>query len=67
MLFGAQSGRILPMQLGDELVGTLLVDYYEPNHDFPGDEMLLTKTLARLGALVTERTVALRRAVPQGR
>jgi signal transduction histidine kinase len=59
-LFGAQSGRILPMQLGDELVGTLLVDYYEPNHDAPAEEILLTETLARLGALVLEQDRLLR-------
>jgi PAS domain S-box-containing protein len=61
ILFGAQSGRIVPMRLGEELVGTLLVDYQEPDHDYssPG-EILLTETLARLGALVLEQDRLLR-------
>ena len=59
-LFGAQSGRILPMQLGDELVGVLVVDYPEPPHDAPAEEIMLTETLARLGALVLEQDRLLR-------
>jgi signal transduction histidine kinase len=44
------------MRLGDELVGTLLVDYQEPDHDYSSQgEVLLTETLARLGALVVEQ------------
>ncbi len=49
------------MRLGEELVGILLVDYPEPDHDYSGDEeILLTGTLARLGALVLERDRLLR-------
>jgi signal transduction histidine kinase len=60
-LFQAQSGRIVPMQLGEELVGILLMDYEEFDHDYSKeDEILLTKTLARLGALVLERDRLLR-------
>ena len=60
-LFGAQSGRIVPMRLGEELVGILLVDYPEPDHDYSREEeILLTETLARLGALVLERDRLLR-------
>jgi PAS domain S-box-containing protein len=61
ILFGAQSGRIVPMPLGKELVGTLLVDYQEPDHDYAAaEEILLTQTLARLGALVLEQDRVLR-------
>jgi PAS domain S-box-containing protein len=61
ILFGAQSGRLVPMRLGDELVGTLLVDYEEPDHDYSSEgEGLLTETLARLGALVLEQDRLLR-------
>ena len=60
-LYGAQSGRLVPMQLGEELVGILLVDYTEPDHDYTReDEILLTTTLAQLGALVLERDLLLR-------
>jgi signal transduction histidine kinase len=61
LLFGAQRGRIVPMHLGQELVGTLLVDYLEADHDSARqDEVLLTSTLARLGALVLEQDRLLR-------
>jgi signal transduction histidine kinase len=61
ILFGAESGRIVPMPLGEELVGTLLVDYQEPDHDYStAEEILLTQTLARLGALVLEQDRLLR-------
>jgi K+-sensing histidine kinase KdpD len=56
ILFGAQRGRIVPMRLGDELVGALLVDYLETDDDTSReDEILLTSTLARLAALVLEQ------------
>jgi signal transduction histidine kinase/PAS domain-containing protein len=61
ILYGAESGRIVPMRLGEELVGILLVDYQEPEHDYAtAEEMLLTQTLARLGALVLEQDRLLR-------
>jgi PAS domain S-box-containing protein len=61
ILFGAQSGRIVPMRLGEELVGVLVVDYQDLDHDYAReDESLLTTTLARLGALVLERDRLLR-------
>jgi signal transduction histidine kinase/PAS domain-containing protein len=60
-LFGAQSGCIMPMRLGEELVGVLMVDYSEPEHDYSRqEEILLTTTLAQLGALVLERDRLLR-------
>jgi signal transduction histidine kinase len=62
-LFGDQSGWLVPMQLGEELVGILLVDYDEPAPQWPGsgsDDQLLTTTLAHLGALVLERDRLLR-------
>jgi signal transduction histidine kinase len=58
--FGPQSGRILPMQLGGELVGILVVAYDGPDSDFSADEIMLTETLARLGALVLEQDRLLR-------
>ncbi len=60
-LYQAQTVRILPMRLGEELVGTLLVVYPEPGHEYTSpQELLLTGTLARLGALVVERDHLLR-------
>jgi signal transduction histidine kinase len=59
-LFGAQSGRIVPMRLGEELVGILMVAYAEPDHSFSEEELALTGTLAKLGALVLERNQLLR-------
>jgi signal transduction histidine kinase len=56
LLFGAQRGRLVPMRVGEELVGTLLVDYLEADNDSSReDEILLTSTLARLGAVVLEQ------------
>jgi PAS domain S-box-containing protein len=61
ILYGAQSGRIVPMRLGKELVGLLVVDYQAPDHDYAReDESLLTATLAQLGALVLERDQLMR-------
>jgi signal transduction histidine kinase/PAS domain-containing protein len=60
-LFGAETGRIVPMQLGSELVGVLLIDYRDPDHDYSSqEEILLTGALAQLGALVLERDRLLR-------
>jgi signal transduction histidine kinase len=60
-LVGAQSVSIMPMRLGEELVGVLLVDYPEPEHDYSRqEEIVLTSTLAQLGALVLERDRLLR-------
>ena len=61
-LYQVQTGRIMPMRLGEELVGTLLVDYQEHDQAYStAEEILLTGTLARLGALVLERDRLLRR------
>jgi PAS domain S-box-containing protein len=59
-LFGAKTSLVMPMQLGEDLVGMLIVDYFEPGHAYSGEEMLLTKTLARLGTLVLEEDRLLR-------
>jgi signal transduction histidine kinase/PAS domain-containing protein len=60
-LYGAQTGRIVPMRLGNELVGILLIDYRGPDHDYSSqEEILLTGALAQLGALVLERDRLLR-------
>src|SRR5262249_10931361 len=56
VLFGAQSGMVLPMRLGNELIGAAMVDYADPGHDYRApDEMQLEETMARLGAQVLER------------
>jgi PAS domain S-box-containing protein len=61
ILYGARSGQVVPMQLGEELVGILTVDYREPNLNYSTvEETLLTETLARLGALVLEQDRLLR-------
>jgi signal transduction histidine kinase len=61
LLFGAQRGRIVPMRVGEELVGTLLIDYPEADHaSSREDEILLSSALARLGALVLEQDRLLR-------
>ncbi|MGO8949970.1 MAG: ATP-binding protein [Ktedonobacterales bacterium] len=60
-LFQAQTGRLVPMLLGEELVGILMVAYQGQDHDYSREEeVLLTGTLAQLGALVLERDQLLR-------
>jgi signal transduction histidine kinase len=61
-LFHAQTGQLLPMCIGEELVGVLFVDYVEPRQgaSAPG-EVPLTETIARLGALVLDRDRLLHR------
>jgi PAS domain S-box-containing protein len=71
ILIGAHTALVLPMRLGDELIGTALLDYREQPHEFPASEdMELAEAMARLGAQVLERdrltrewTEALSRAV----
>jgi PAS domain S-box-containing protein len=46
---------IAPMSVGDALVGLLSLDYGETPHTYTPDEIALTQTVARLGALVIER------------
>ena len=54
--YGAATGLLIPMRIGEELVGTLLVDYGEAEHTSPSEqELVLASTIARLGALVLER------------
>ena len=58
---GARTGLIIPMRIGEELVGMLMVDYGKHDHDYTApDEVTLIATIARLGALVLERDRLLR-------
>jgi PAS domain S-box-containing protein len=61
-LYEAQTGCMVPMCIGGELVGILFVDYgAQPHDDASHEERTLTQTIARLGALVLERDRLLRR------
>jgi signal transduction histidine kinase/PAS domain-containing protein len=61
-LYGASTGLLIPMRIGEELVGLLLVDYSEAGRVAPSEEdMVLARTISRLGALVLERDRLLRR------
>jgi signal transduction histidine kinase len=56
VLLSARTGLVVPMRIGEALVGAALVDYGEQDHDFTAPiEMQLTQTMARLGAQVLER------------
>jgi PAS domain S-box-containing protein len=56
VLLSARTGLVVPMRIGEVLVGAALVDYGEQDHEFTApDEMQLTQTMARLGAQVLER------------
>jgi PAS domain S-box-containing protein len=56
VLLHARTGLVVPMRIGDALVGAALVDYGEQDHEYATpDEMQLTETMARLGAQVLER------------
>jgi signal transduction histidine kinase/PAS domain-containing protein len=60
-LYQARTGLMLPMRIGEELIGLMLVDYGTQDHDYTApDEVLLTQATARLGALVLERDRLLR-------
>jgi PAS domain S-box-containing protein len=60
--FQSRTDRLLPMCIGEELVGVLFVDYSEHEHDTASpEELTLTATIARLAALVLERDRLLRR------
>ena len=61
-LYQAQTGQVMPMCMGEDLVGIMVVDYGEQAHDYSSrEEISLTRTIARLGALVLERDQLLRR------
>jgi signal transduction histidine kinase/PAS domain-containing protein len=61
-LYGALAGLLIPMRIGEELVGVLLVDYGAADRVAPSEqEMVLARTISRLGALVLERDRLLRR------
>jgi signal transduction histidine kinase len=61
ILLDARSGLLLPMRIGEDLVGALMLDYGEQDHDVSAqDEVLLTGATARLCALVLERDRLLR-------
>jgi signal transduction histidine kinase len=53
---GWTTGRVIPMRMGAELVGLLVVNYADHgHHPVSQQERVLTGTIARLGALVLER------------
>lgn len=61
-LYGASTGLLIPMRIGEELVGLLLVIYSEANRPVSSEEdIVLARTISRLGALVLERDRLLRR------
>lgn len=51
---------IAPMSVGNQLVGLLSLDYGGTEHEYTGDELALTKAVAKLAALVIERERLLR-------
>ena len=52
----------MPMRMGEEFVGILLVDYGKQDQDAHSqEERLLLGAIARIGALVLERDRLLRR------
>ena len=46
---------VAPMFVGDQLVGTLTVDYGAAKHEYSAEEIALAKAVAKLAALVIER------------
>jgi signal transduction histidine kinase/PAS domain-containing protein len=46
---------VAPMFVGDQLVGTLTLDYGTAKHEYSAEEIALSKAVARLAALVIER------------
>jgi signal transduction histidine kinase/PAS domain-containing protein len=60
VLSQARTGLVMPMRMGEELIGAMLVDYGEHGHDYTAPDEVLLTTIARLGALVLERDRLLR-------
>ena len=53
--YGVRTMLIAPMFVGDQLVGTLTLDYGATKHEYSTEEIALAKAVARLAALVIER------------
>ncbi|HET9109322.1 MAG TPA: ATP-binding protein, partial [Ktedonobacterales bacterium] len=53
--FGIQTLALAPMQVGDQLVGVLALDYGGAPHVYTDDELDLTAAVARLAGLIIER------------
>jgi PAS domain S-box-containing protein len=61
-LYQARSGLLMPLRMGEELIGILCIDYGEREHAFTfQEEMALIRAISRLGALLLERDRLLRR------
>ena len=53
--YGVRTMLVAPMFVGDQLVGTLTLDYGATKHEYSAEEIALAKAVARLAALVIER------------
>ncbi len=53
--YGVRTMLVAPMFVGDQLVGTLTLDYGAAKHEYNAEEIALAKAVARLAALVIER------------
>jgi signal transduction histidine kinase/CHASE3 domain sensor protein len=56
----ATQALVLPMRVGETLVGLLSMEHSEPGHVYTTGEVLLAQAVARLAALVIERERLLR-------
>ena len=52
---GVRTMLMAPMFVGDQLVGTLTLDYGSAKHEYSAEEIALAKAVAKLAALVIER------------
>jgi signal transduction histidine kinase len=53
--YGIRALLVAPMFVGDQLVGTMAVDYGATKHEYSTEEIALAKAVAKLAALVIER------------
>ncbi|HKS70299.1 MAG TPA: HAMP domain-containing sensor histidine kinase, partial [Ktedonobacterales bacterium] len=60
--FGTTTALIVPMRVGERLIGTLALDSGQPAHDYTDDDRALAAAVAQLTALVLERERLLREA-----
>ncbi|MBA2286887.1 MAG: PAS domain S-box protein [Ktedonobacteraceae bacterium] len=58
--YGVTTMLIAPMQLGEHILGLLLLDYGNVEHEYTSDELALAGAVAKLTALVIERERLLR-------
>ncbi len=52
---GVRTMLVAPMFVGDQLVGTVTLDYGAAKHEYSAEEIALAKAVAKLAALVIER------------